>query len=406
MYYWPAWVGDLNCDHVDDLILLARNLDPLQQDWQGVYLLLGRAVQFGDGYDAFLPTGELRPHAILVEDLGGDGRLDLLLYTALDEGGDPVETESAHLIAFTGRPELEFEREGERAVPEVLEPPFFGVDHNSFAFLAGADLDADSDRDLILSSGSWVVLFELASWGAEDPVATAVDFDLGFTWFGPQIGIYPRGDGSGDDVVFANQYSAVSCRHDTGRFGLTCRPRILVPDSAGTSGIYQHDVFFDLDADGVPDVVGAGGVVTPEPTGSVGAGGFLVDAQGGEALEWSAGGSARLDPTVQRVSWSKVDQYRDGPAPDLIILDNGSPEARPNRLIAYPDLVVGDGTIGTEAPLRCHEFAAADGDLRSLVEGDFDGDGRRELRALTVDGYPLAVDPSAPFEECRDLTGL
>ena len=390
--FYPARVADLNCDGKDDLVLLARADDAPSEAGQGVYILFGRAAGFGQVYDARVVTGALEPHAVVLRQLGGDERLDALVYAARDDDGDPADNESVHLAAYEGGPGG-FTARGQRQLTTVdaLPTPYF--QDSSAAFLEPADLDGDDAVNLVLSSGTTLSLLELAPWGSPDPVAeeSAVE-DLG--WFGGPLRVYPRPGGSGDDLVVCNLYDVRQCRHKAASLGLTCSAEASVNDVL-PGGIAPYGVFTDLSGDGVPDVIGGSGV-----DDSVGLVGARMGPSEATVLTWAVDGQSTPRPPVDRVAWSVVANFDGGAAPELVVLDNGQADERSTEIVVYSDLRLSGDTITAAGATRCHTFAEPVATPDFLVDGDFDGDGRRDLVAFDFDGSFVVLDLAADTAPC------
>jgi hypothetical protein len=364
------------------VVVALAGFDPLA----GQQLRRGTPVGVGKG------SGEL-----LVTDVDGDGRLDLLSKHLLERW----------IAIHRGAGDGTF-----AARWRVIE----------FAFEPGAaalgDVDGDGRRDLIVasrdSSNEYVHLLRATRSGFVDPAA-AVTFVVhaASPFYKPLVLVADvNRDGVADIVTGNGRRASFEVLPGTGR-GRFGAPR-RVPLVTGSER-HEFDVG-DVNGDAIPDLVDAGGVESG-PDGFLRV--YLGDGQGGFT---PAGDGVRLPPAARGTRL--VDFDRDGDLDALaahaggqvsLLLNDGlgrfspAPVARPGRRGgAFCPLALdldGDGTMeivvstvdgvtilgGPDLrPLQGGSHAAGPGAYR-IASADFDGNGRPDIVASSFEGHEVTV---------------
>ena len=357
----PGAAVDLDCDGRDELILLVR-ADGIDQPRQGVYVIV---TATGDA--VFLATGADRPHAVLVEDLGGDAHLDLLVLAGRDTDGDPRVNELARLLAFEGQAGLGFTPIGAIDLPGNAPAP---AGDFSTLWVTSLDLDGDAARDLMIALPRTLLVAELAAWGDAAILDGAPAQVGGLTWSGGQMVAFPSpGQPGFDDLVLNNRLEVHYFRNPgDGSRWTGSQDAQPIPFQGG---FLDTRVFVHMDTDGIPEAVGASK--------------FTQGAQGGMARITNTGKGLHLladslDDEVENVTDTLAAALDPGTPPDLAVLDKRAAEA---RLVVRPDL----GRFGsdlTTGPARTYVFQGILPD--TLIDGDFVPGGGREIVALSYAG--------------------
>jgi hypothetical protein len=362
----PGAVVDLDCDGLDEIVLLVR-AQGLDAPSQGIYILVGAT-----GEAVFVPTGADAPGGLIAEDLGGDAHLDLLVVTGRDTVGDPRVNEEAWLVALEGGPGFAFTRVGERFLN--THTPDVGTGEFSRAWLTTLELDGDPARELMFNLPRHLYTAELA-WGTAG-LLTADPVELGGeVWNGGEMVAFPSPGHPGlDDLVLNNLVGIVYYRNPAdGSVWTTFHDEQPVV-SAG--GFRDTRIFVQLDGDGIPDAVGASqsatdlgaGVVRITPTGR----GFfsLTDP---------------IDDEVESVGDTAVGRFDPGSLADLALLDG-------DELVVRADLTLFGGEVRTQ-PARRFTFATPAPDF--LVVGHFVRGGGQEIVGVSFAGARQCVVVSA-----------
>ncbi|MEZ4269840.1 MAG: VCBS repeat-containing protein, partial [Myxococcota bacterium] len=359
----PALVVDLNGDAAADLLLPNLGKDATQQ---GIFVLLGRASGFGETYDAYLPT-KARPEGIAIAHVVGDARPDLLVV------GSSGSKSWLEVFAWSGVPGELFARPG--LARELTSAPFLpngGSFPNDLkpVLLTVADYTADGVPDLVTSDLYAALLVSPKAW--DGPGLAQAQFGVVAPTTGlwdAIVGLYNVAGGGQNYLMVHEQFGRLNYFPiDAG--GLSSK-EVVVPLGGNQKGTSPAD----LDGDGTPDVFGTNGYEL-----SV----VRVTPPGGDQLAFEPSQDLAV-PDNELDDIHAADLDHNG-AIDAVLLDNASTQgAERSAIYVVRDLYVQGSTLRSPFSVASAQFAFGF-HPRSLVVGDFDGDGTSEILGFDHDG--------------------
>jgi hypothetical protein len=355
-------VADINGDKINDLVIVSL-LNASSGSPGEVSILLGKS----DGtFEAAVstPIEVVSPTSVTVDDMNGDGKLDLV-------------------ISGTGSPGV--------AVLLGKGDGTFGGEIDGPAAVAGvaaitADLNGDGEKDVALSSGQILL-------GHGDGTLTLLPGTLSTV------------ASTGGDPNPGRGIAAADFNHDgkidlavTNRLATTVDTYLGNGDGTFTykssfASLYglQNIQSTDLDGDGVPDLfIGStsGGVFLPDAA----TGGLFESALGSGDGSFVSSGDAYL-PNNTALAFNTVydvaDFNGDG-KPDIVSLDVDATNATPQLRVRKG---TGDGkfTNLTSTTVNVPGLAAGQSNTAALAAADFDGDSKQDVVFATT---PLGSNAS------------
>lgn len=234
-------VRDLDGDHEDDLLVISTPapIGEADPEW-GIYVFFDVAHRTDlDGSDLFIPTRPI-PDGVLVANVFGDSAPELVVF---GQAGDQGMVE---VVSFAGR------AEASRLHIETRFVPRGGVSPDSGApvGVVATDVDNDATVDLILYDLSNIDVLVVEAWTpAGLPLSDWRGITTDTAWLAVLRVLPVRYDDS-DWLVVSQQFGKT-------HFYPFIDGVLDGQDSWVDTGIQQHGTTVaDLDADGVPEIVG------------------------------------------------------------------------------------------------------------------------------------------------------
>lgn len=347
-----GYVVDLDYDGWDDIVLLNETGDPATQ---GFFVLLGRDGADGSLYDAFVNTPDVQPYAVLVAQLGGGEDYDILIY---GEGND-----RGRLVAYPEASPATFDDPLSITMGSTQPIPLGG---SQPAFISLGDYDTvDGKLEIVFGHEEGVFIGGIHEWGEDFRLNELYTLsEPGVPWGDTYVsGAILEGTAPVQDILVA-QRERVTWYANGGDGSFTSD---MHTTAVTAPGLWAVD-YADINGDGRKDVFAVGNyavsVYVPAAGATDGTHYLLYDdGTTGENDDGELDGIAAL-------------QINDDPRPDIVIMERANEATSDNFIKLYADVSIqGSMMVADEEVLQ--ELGSFE--PRTMVYGDFDGDGVGEL---------------------------
>ncbi len=331
-------------------------VDLVASSSEGIYVIAG-GESFGASYQAFVPT----PFAPLAFDVAAFGGATAPELAVLGLAGT-----TTRVLLFDGLGAFQFAAEGWRR--DLVDLELSATESRGVWLL---DSDGDGVGNVVAADNLSVVVGEPAAFSAqgvfEMPVLRAIGGNSGYFTYPDNVFVVP-GAGTADLVI--ESFYVVSRFHGDGQDHYLAADR----EDIGGGPMYDVAAVADLDGDSVPEVVG-------------GFGGFLGGASVVPLALLDYQGPGIINHPVVRSIAARFGELDNDPSmrPDLLMMRHIAASGAPTdtELVLVPNLVVTPGVVTTAAAVISRVLP---GLSRAVEVGDFDHDGRQEIRIVAGDG--------------------